>query len=119
MKERDRQIRALKKLFSTKERKITKIEQLPMAMVPLLPLKVTFITQQLFTDVVQGLELVIGEVERLFGTYSEVSLSVIIGKWTSDFIEHFFGATRGRKGQHDAITLRDLFSTLKFQQHSG
>ena len=91
--------------------------------IPIIPPAIRWVTQQLFLDVVNGLNLIIQQVDRLFTTYSSshptVTLVVTIGKWTSDFVEHLFGATRARKGQHDAVTLRDLFRTLKFQQVTG
>ena len=91
--------------------------------VPDLPAKITFLTKHMYRALIDSIDLIIRQVDRLFNTYNNshphIKLCIIIGKWTQDYIEGFFGITRGSKGQHDAVNFRDLFSTLKFMQHSG
>ena len=87
--------------------------------IPDLPPKIVFLSKRQYSDVVNGLHLVQQQVDRLFASYDHNALGISVGKWTQDYIEGFFGIARSAKGQHDAVNLQDLFSTLKFMQHTG
>ena len=118
MEFRQNTINRLKDAFS-----VTAIKNLPKKVqdeeVPELPPLIAFFNKRMFKDIINGLILVREQVDRLFETYDHQHLEIIIGKWTQDYIEGFFGICRGSKGQHDGVNLQDLFSTLKFMQHSG
>jgi len=120
MKAREKFINSLKK-----QHKVTtqaELKELNVFIPDVLPF-VTCLTKRLFDNVLNGMKLVLAQVNRMFDTYEqshpELTLAVVIGKWTQDYIEGFFGVTRGQRGQHDAVTIVDLFSNLKFQQHTG
>ena len=116
MKLRERQILLLKRKY-----KVTRQDQLPkdVEIPPVLP-KIKFLPKQLISNMFDGLKLIIEQVDRMFDTYGPtVDLEIVIGKWTQDYVEGFFGIARGMKGQYDTLSIADLFSTLRFMQNKG
>ena len=116
-------VRALTIKRLKKDYKVSRIDQLPKDVVPPKPDVVRFINMTLYQNVVDGLELVVQQVDRLFETYSkshpDVTLEIIVGKWTQDYIEGFFGIARGRKGPHNAVNMNDLRFCLVSMQQKG
>lgn len=91
--------------------------------IPDSPPAVVYMTPELIRDVIEGLQLIVEQVDRIFREYKNTPhfkfLHMVLGKWGTDYIEGFFGSARGRKAHHDGITMVDLLNNLKYLQHTG